>query len=58
MNKYYRKKRKKITKISNLQGWKSYNNSSTLNVALSDLTFVTDRVARKPNKSEIACRAL
>ena len=45
------KKEKKITKISNLQGRKSYDNSSALNIVLSDLTFVTDRVARKPNKS-------
>ena len=38
-----KEKEKRITKISNLQGRKSYNNSSTLNVVLSDLTFVKDR---------------
>ena len=39
-----------ITKIANLQGRKSYHSSSKLNVILSDLTFVIDRVARKPNR--------
>ena len=30
--------------------------SSKLNVILIDLTFVIDRVARKPNRSPITCR--
>ena len=30
--------------------------SSKLNVILIDLTFVIDRVARKPNRSSITCR--
>ena len=45
------RRRKNITKIANLQGRKSYNNSSKLNVILSYLTFLIDRVARKPNRS-------
>ena len=45
------RKRKNITKIANLQGRKSYKNSSKLNVILSYLTFLIDRVARKPNRS-------
>ena len=46
------KKRKNIyiTKIANLQGRKSYKSSSKLNLILSDLNFVIDRVARKPNR--------
>ena len=46
------RKRKNITKIANLQGRKSYKNSSKLNVILSYLTFLIDRVARKPNRTK------
>ena len=55
-NKYYKKEMKNIyillLRLHNLQGRKSYKkNNSKLNVVLSDLTFVIDRVVRKPNRS-------
>ena len=37
--------------VHNLQGRKSYKKSSKLNVILSDLTFLIDRVAWTLNKS-------
>ena len=41
-----------ITKIAQFTGQeKLQKKSSKLNVILSDLTFVIDRVARKPNRS-------
>ena len=51
MNITERKRKIYITKIANLQGRESYKNCSKLNVILSDLTFVTYRVARMPNRS-------
>ena len=42
-----------ITKIAQFTGQEKLQiqKSSKLNVTLSDLTFVIDRVARKPNRS-------
>ena len=42
-----------ITKIAQFTGQEKLQkeNSSKLNVVLSDLTFLIDRVARKPNRS-------
>ena len=40
-----------ITKIAQFTGHEKLQKSSKLNVILSDLTFVIDRVARKPNRS-------
>ena len=46
-----------ITKIAQFTGQeKVQKKSSKLHVILSELPFVIDRVARKPNRSQIACR--
>ena len=40
-----------ITEMQIYRAGKAKKNSSKLNLILSDLTFVIDRVARKPNRS-------